>query len=141
MKVQVKPLIGGTLSNFISMTYGQLMPEDEASIMNYCQQMGEVYVGYIDDVPICVWGLIPPSFLSMQAYLWMWCKADMVEHPFVFIRQSQIQVKKMLERYSMITGVTAIGNRKAIAWLRWLGAEFADYPDHGRLHFTIRRPE
>jgi hypothetical protein len=139
MSVVVEPLIGRTISSIISMTYGPILGLKEADIMNHFQRMGEVYAGYVDDQLVCFWGLMPPSFLSMSAYLWMWCADSKVPHQLVFIRQSQIQVQRMLEKYSSIHGHTEIGNRKAIRWLKWLGAEFTDYPEDGKLPFVIQR--
>lgn len=139
MNIVVQPLIGRTLSNLISLTYGPILDIKEADVIDYCQKMGEVYTGQVDGELVCCWGLIPPSFLSMQAYLWMWCSGGAVEHQFLFIRHSQIQVKKMLEKYEVINGHCKIDNGKAMRWLRWLGAEFQEYPEDGRLTFTIRR--
>jgi hypothetical protein len=139
MKVHIAPILGRTFSSLISLTYGPILNIKEADVLDYCQKMGEVYAGYVDDEMVCCWGLIPPSFLSMEAYLWMWCAGDAVTHHFVFIRQSQIQVRRMLERYETINGHCKLGNRRAMRWLKWLGAEFADYPEDGRLTFTIRR--
>lgn len=138
MTVSVHPVVGKTLSSLIQLTCGPVLNLDEAEVINYCQKMGEVYTGYVDEEFVCCWGLIPPSFLSMQAYLWMWWRDEAVPHQFIFIRQSQIQVQRMLEKYPTITG-HCINGSKAIRWLKWLGAEFADYPENGRLAFTIRR--
>lgn len=137
--IKIEPVIGRTLSNLISVTYGPILEVKESDIMDYCQRLGEVYAGYVDGELVCLWGLLPPSFLSMEAYLWMWCAKDMVDHQFIFIRQSQIQVKKMLDRFEVINGHCRVGSHKAVRWLRWLGAEFADYPEDGKLSFVIRR--
>lgn len=138
MTVTIEPLVGKTLSGLISLTYGPILDYKESEIFDYCQRMGEVYTGYVDNELVCCWGLMPPSFLSMQAYLWMWCKDDKVQHQFLFVRHSQRQVEKMLERFDTIVGHCLQGS-KSIRWLRWLGAEFADYPEEGKLMFTIRR--
>jgi len=46
----------------------------------------------------------------------MWAPNPM-KHQFVFIRQSQMQVQKMLERYPEIIGECAENNRSAQRWL------------------------
>lgn len=141
MKVVVKPLIGETLSSMISATYGPILGMREADIMDFCQQVGEIYVGFVDGRMECCWGLIPPSFLSMQAYLWMWQPKDVVEHQFLFVRHSQMQVQEMLRKYESIIGHCK-ANPNVIKWLRWLGAEFAERPNEdGNIPFTIRRRE
>lgn len=139
MSVHIAPLVGNSLSRMISLTYGPILDIKEADVLDYCQKMGEVYMGYVDEELVCCWGLVPPSFLSTQAYLWMWCVNEIVSHQFVFIRQSQIQVKRMLERYPLIIGHCLVGS-KAKRWLKWLGAEF-DFPEDGKHSFVIRRKD
>jgi len=104
-------------------------------MMDYCHKLGQVYAGFIDDKFVCCWGLIPGSFISNQAYLWMWSQGPIAQQ-FTFIRRSQIQVKEMLKRYPTIIGHC---KRRAVLsqrWLKWLGAEFE--PANGDiLSFTI----
>lgn len=135
MTVHVQPLIGSAISRLVSM-YASAMTTEQLEMFDYCQTLGEVYIGYVDGEFICCWGLIPPSFLSSQAYLWMWSPEQM-KHQFTFIRQSQIQVQRMLEAYDRIVGECIEGNASAQRWLKWLGAEF-DYPRDGKVPFVIR---
>lgn len=113
--------------------------EREAAMMDYCHKLGEVYIGKIDGSIICCWGLIPGSFISQQAYLWMW-SAGPIAHQVTFIRRSQIQIKEMLDRYPTILGHCKRTSRSAQRWLKWLGAEF-DRTDADVIPFTIRRPD
>ena len=139
MKVSVEPIIGNTITSLISLATGATLPDRSADMMTLCQRMsGEVWSGYIDDKLVCCWGLIPPSVFSDTAYLWMYNTESLVEHQFVFIRRSQIEVQRMLRNYSRIVGHCVVGNDKAARWLRWLGAEF-DAPEAGARAFTIRR--
>lgn len=98
-----------------------------------------VRVGKVDDVVCCVWGLIPPSLLSSKAYLWLLTTDQLVEHQFVLVRYSQLEVAKLLEDYETIIGHCSVKQPKSIRWLRWLGAEFYDVDSLGRLPFEIRR--
>src|SRR5882757_4275963 len=93
----------GPLSEIIVAEYGKVLSKREIEMLDHCQKLGEVWVGYVDGHFVCCWGLIPPSFLSNQAYIWMWAHKNL-PHQLVFIRHSQIQVKKFLERYASITG-------------------------------------
>ena len=103
----------------------------------FFQTIGRVYAGYVDEEFICCWGLIPPTFLSNQAYLWMW-GPEPIKHQFILVRQSQIQIQNMLKRYDKIVGHCLVGAKGSQRWLRWLGAEFA--PAEGDvLPFEIRR--
>lgn len=85
-----------------------------------------------------VWGLVPPTLLSDQAYLWLHTTEAAKEHEFILVRQSQIQVKKMLETYPRIVGQCLIEETRSIRWLKWLGAEFGDH-DGRFVPFLIER--
>jgi hypothetical protein len=135
MRVIVQPMIDNRISSLISLFSG--LDRKQLDMFDYFQTLGEVTTGFVDGEFVCCWGLIPPSFLSNQAYLWMWAPEPM-KHQFIFIRRSQIQVQKMLERYDSIIGDCLLGNRSAQRWLRWLGAEF-QHPKGGLLPFVIRR--
>jgi hypothetical protein len=135
MRVIVEPLFNSPVSSLVSMFCN--LDKRQLDMFDYCQTLGQVYTGFVDGDFVCCWGLIPPSFLSNQAYLWMWAPEPM-KHQFVFIRQSQIQVRKMLERYDTIVGQCIRSNGSAQRWLRWLGAEF-EYPQGNLIPFTIRK--
>lgn len=137
MTVSVQPLVGTTISNFIDTFCGPALSTHDANIFDYCQSLGEVYTGFVDDEFICCWGLIPPSFLSSQAYLWMWAP-EPIKHQFMFVRQSQMQVQRMLDRYETIVGHCRTSSYTAQRWLKWLGAEF-EQPKDGVMPFVIRR--
>ena len=126
------------ISSFIQgLSCGPTLDEREASMMDYCHKLGQVYAGFIDDKFVCCWGLIPGSFISNQAYLWMWSQGPIAQQ-FTFIRRSQIQVKEMLKRYPTIIGHC---KRRAVLsqrWLKWLGAEFESTSTGDILSFTIR---
>jgi len=127
----------GPLSEIILAEYGKVLSLREAEMLDHCQRLGEAWVGFVDGRFVCCWGLIPPSFLSNQAYIWMWA-AGKVPHQFLFVRHSQIQVKKFLNRYASITGHCKINNVSAQRWLKWLGAKF-DEPREGTRTFVIDR--
>jgi|SRR6202035_5515009 len=137
MRVVVEPFYGNTISSVLSIFCG--LDKKALEMFDYCQTLGEVYTGYVDGEFVCCWGLIPPSFLSNQAYLWMWAPEPM-QHQLVFIRKSQIQIKQMLEKYEQVIGDCAEGNRSAQRWVKWLGAEF-DMPHNGLIPFVIRRAD
>lgn len=135
MRIIVEPHTTGKISSLISLFSGE--NPKLLYMLDYCQNLGEVYTGFIDGDFICCWGLIPPSFLSNQAYLWMWAPEPM-KHQLVFIRHSQIQVQRMLTRYEKIVGDCQLTARSARRWLLWLGAEFGQ-PHRDLIPFTIRR--
>jgi hypothetical protein len=109
-------------------------------VMDRCIRSSlNVWVGLYEDEVHCVWGVIPPTILSDRAYLWLYTDEEKVsEHQFVFIRRSQIAVKRLLEEYKVLYGTTDATSKKTIRWLKWLGAEFIPSGDRA-LEFVIRR--
>lgn len=97
-----------------------------------------VYSGYADGMLACAWGLVPPTFLSDRAYLWLWSSHLIEEYKFRFIRHSQRMMEKMLEEYPEIVGYCDKDNWRARKWLEWLGAEFSNRED-GKMDFVIRK--
>lgn len=97
-----------------------------------------IEAGFIDGKFVAVWGVIPPTMVSDQAYIWVYTTMDLVGHEFVFIRNSQRMVEKFLKEFSTIVGVTEIDNKRAVRWLKWLGAEYGE-PQDGYMPFVIRR--
>lgn len=97
-----------------------------------------VWVGKVDGEIACVWGLIPPTILSEQAYLWLLTTELVEQHKFLFVRHSQRAIEILLDTYPVITGVTSATHEDAIRWLKWLGAEY-EPGDAGMLNFVIRK--
>lgn len=135
MTVSIQPLVGQSIANLIAFATGYNL---DLRSLEFCQQMSaECWTGYVGDQLICCWGLIPPSLLSDQAYLWMHTTPEVKDHQFLLVRHSQRVIEGVLSRYTRITGHCVIGETNSIRWLRWLGAEFAE-PDSGLLPFIIR---
>src|SRR5216684_6512707 len=91
------------ISGLIEYHCGQVLSGLDCVTMNYYQDLGEAYAGFVDDDFICCWGLVPPTFLSNEAYLWMWASGP-IPHQFLFIRHSVLKVCKFLGRYDCIRG-------------------------------------
>src|SRR5437879_6377789 len=115
------------------------MEAKEQSIMQNCLQFTRhLWLGSVDGDIACIWGLIPPTLLSTQAYLWLYTTVLVKDHTFLFVRYSQRAVEEMLKEYPVIVGHCIVGNDQAVRWLKWLGAEF-DVPDGKKIPFTILR--
>lgn len=125
--------------HMISQTLPKTVTDDETRSLQRCLRMSvDVYVGMVEDEMLCAFGLIPPSVLEDSAYLWLYTTPAVDAHRFVFVRQSQLVLAELLEKYPEIVGVTEAGNQRTIQWLKWLGAEFS--AQEGRLlRFVIRR--
>lgn len=137
MTVAIQPL-DGLLPAFRDQLYGH-MADNEKAIMNDClMSTRHLWAGTVDGAVACVWGLVPPTLLSSQAYLWLYTTELVKEHTFLFVRHSQRAVEEMLDEYPTIVGHCIVGNNQAIRWVKWLGGVFNE-PDGKKLPFMILR--
>lgn len=140
MKVQIEPLVHNHISRLISLSAGLRLEAKEAGILEFCQQLSsEVWTGYVDGQLICCWGLIPPTLLSNQAYLWMHSTPAIRDHQFLLVRHSQKIIEQMLDRYEQIIGDCRVDADDSIRWLKWLGAEFVGANDNAYRSFVIKK--
>ena len=108
------------------------LPEIERQIMHRSMHNStRVWIGCHNNKVACFWGLVPPTLLSDRAYLWLYTTPDLDAHIFLLVRHSQRMVEQMLEEFPIIVGHCGINDRKAIRWLKWLGAQFGDPPEFG----------
>lgn len=127
------------ISSLISSANGLSLDTKSAEILEFCQGMSaECWSGYIAGKLVCCWGLIPPSLLSNQAYLWMHTTPAVRGNQFLFVRHSQRIMEVMLAQYPRIVGHCEVSAEDSIRWLRWLGATF-DEPTGQHIPFVIRK--
>lgn len=113
----------------------------DREIMDHCIAFSsDVWTGYVDGEVACMWGVAPPSLLSTRAYLWLYVTDLVNDHQFVFVRHSQMVIKKLLEEYDLITGHFVIGGPDSKRWLKWLGATFGE-PEGNLIPFQIRKKD
>lgn len=117
---------------------GILTDEESETLEQYLTFSAKLYMGSISGKLCCAWGLIPPSLLSDQAYLWLFSTDAVEEHKFIFVRNSQRAVEDMLKIWPLITGYCETGNDRSQRWLRWLGATFG-HPTTKMIPFEIRK--
>jgi hypothetical protein len=86
------------------------------------------HAGLIDGKVACVWGLEPLSILSGSAYMWLWTTFHAEGHKFIFVRHSQIELKRLMAEFHVICGHVLSDSEQSKRWLKWLGAEFGE-PD------------
>lgn len=87
-----------------------------------------------------MWGLIPPSLLSEQAYLWLHTTEAAKAHAFIFVRHAQRQMEAMLQMYPTIVGHCDVRQPQSIRFVRLLGAQFSE-PDGLKVYFVIRKKQ
>ncbi len=113
---------------------------EQKDFFQFCiHRAAHLWIGTIDEELVGLWGLIPPTFLSNWAYLWLYHTGSVKGREFVFIRQSRIAMQQILAEYPVVCGHAEAANASGIRWLRWLGAEFAA-PEGLMIPFVIRRP-
>lgn len=140
MTVTIEALGHDKISQLISLARGSSLDPKEAGVLEFCQSLSaEVWTGYVDGVLICCWGLIPPTLLSNQAYLWMHSTPAIRDHQFILVRHSQKIIQQVLERYERIVGDCKVDANDSIRWLRWLGAEFYEAGNEDYCSFVIER--
>lgn len=138
MTVSTAAISKAQVTELISRLDHDKLSANEAEVLQQWMTISSVvWSSVADEKLLCLWGLIPPTFLSDQAYLWLHVAEAAYEHEFVLVRRSQIEVKKMLVMYPRIVGHCEVGEARSIRWLRWLGATFGE-PDGKLIPFVIR---
>ena len=136
MSVFIKTVDSVDLSKVLREAQVELSPK-EARIIDHCHNLSfTTWVGYNDGTLVCAWGIIPPTVLSDEVYLWLHTTQAISTSQFLFVRHSQLFVKGLLKQYKAITGHVKVGARHSQRWLKWLGAEFGP-PKKGMLSFRI----
>lgn len=111
--------------------------EDEVTALNRClRSTARLWLGFADDQFVCMWGLIPPTLLSQEAYLWLLSTEAVKEHEFIFVRNSQLAIEGMLKEFPIIVGHVAIGAKRSIRWIKWLGGVLGE-PEGKLISFRI----
>jgi len=127
MTTSIAAISKAQMSELISSVDGVKLVGEELEIFNrFIAASAFVYSGIVNDKVVCLWGLIPPTLLSDQAYLWLHTTPAAEEHQFILVRRGQIEMKKMLEEYPKIVGHCEVQATRSIRWLKWLGAKFGE---------------
>ena len=120
-----------------SQEHVNLSDKDKQTFDRCLSESHIIRAGFVNNNVVCCWGLIPPTIISDTAYLWLYCTDKLKDNKFLFIRRSQIEIKKMLSQYCYIIGHVAVGNDLAINWLKWLGASISVHSSNGYYDFTM----
>jgi hypothetical protein len=115
------------------------MTEDERLTMFHGLRVStQIYIGRVDEGIACIWGIVTPTLLSSHAGIWMYTTDLIKDHPFIFVRHSQLIIKELLKEFETIEGTTNIHAEHSKRWIRWLGAEFHQQVGD-QIRFVIRR--
>lgn len=135
--ISITPVDRDVTRELILRMKGGILSDEDYRALDACTSFAShLWVGYIRDAPVCAWGLVPPTFLSDRAYLWLYSTDAVDEFKFLFVRHSQLIMEQMKQIYPEIYGVCALSQPKSIRWLKWLGAEFG-YSGSTHISFSI----
>lgn len=124
MTTSVEAIVARDMILLISELDESLSYDQKETLARAARNSEYLWMGTVDGIPLCFFGLIPPTLMSDIAYLWLYTTPALHEHIFTFIRRSQLIVEHMLTLYPQIVGHGRKGDEKSLAWLRWIGAEF-----------------
>ena len=101
------------------------------------------YAGFVDDEPVCLFGVALPHILIPAGRPWMVGTDQVPKHSTAFLRMSREHVKKMSKQFPYMFNFVDDRHKVAIRWLRWLGftvEEPAPYGAEGLpfRHFYMR---
>lgn len=137
MAALIKPSSREITRELILEMHGGILTDEDYANLDACTSMAAyLWIGYLGDKPVCAWGLVPPTYLADQAYLWLYTTPAVDEYKFQFVRHSQLVMEEMRALYPSIYGVTKANEYRSIRWLKWLGAKFTE-GSNGYLHFQI----
>lgn len=81
------------------------------------------WAGFYRDQIACIYGVQSATLLSDDGYLWLVTNELVKEHPFLFVRHSQIAVEKLLKEYKVVRGHVYARHPNSMQWLEWLGVK------------------
>lgn len=128
MTVMVEALDRQQTRDLILSVRGGILTDMESKTLDACLGFAtHLWIGSIGGEVVCAWGLVPPTLLADEAYLWLYSTPAVADHKFLFVRYSQRVIEEMLKLYPNIVGVTDINASDSIRWLKWLGAKFGEH--------------
>lgn len=86
----------------------------------------DTWVGLVDGVPVCLFGIYSPALLANYAHPWFYGSRLMAGHERAFLRRCRPVVKAMASMYGELRNWVDARNTPAIQWLKWLGFEVSD---------------
>lgn len=137
MVADVSRIDARTMADLIFLADDSLSYEHREILQRAATNSECLYMGTVDGVAICFYGLIPPTLMSDNAYLWLYTTPKFKEHTFIFVRHSQMVIEEMLKLYPRIHGHGKVGDRRSLEWLKFLGAKFGE-PQGQFLPFEIK---
>lgn len=134
--IEIKSVAKEELTQLISSEFlSTLTVEGQEILIRTVNNSTHFWIAEDDGKFIGFWGLIPPTLLSVQAYIWLYLLED-VTHRVSFARKSISAFKALVREFPIVVGHCACTNPSAIRWLKWLGATFNE-PKDGFVAFKL----
>lgn len=84
------------------------------------------WVGVVDGLPVCMFGVAPASILSGRGVVWMLGAQELDSYPRTFLRRCRGCVDMMHRVYPRLENFVDDRNTTSKNWLRWLGFTLAE---------------
>ena len=91
----------------------------------------EVFIGWLDDTPICAFGVTPISTITGHGSPWMVGTNHLDSCAAGFLKASRLIIFGMLRSWPVLTNFVDARNERAIRWLKWLGFTIFPAAPHG----------
>lgn len=103
---------------------------EEALFTSY-RRSAFAYSVFFGDELIAMFGVVPESLVSDRGIVWM-LTGDGVQKIWIrFLRASRHFVEFLRTKYPMLYNFVDVRHERAIAWLRWIGADIFPPEAHG----------
>jgi len=113
---------------------------DYEIMVRWYHNSNEIWAGFCRDQLGCLYGTWAKSLLSDEAYLWLVTNEVVKEHPFIFVRHSQLAIERLLKQYRTLYGHVLYGQVNSIQWLEWLGVQLKRHEaENGLIPFELKR--
>jgi hypothetical protein len=123
------PVIAASVREDDRREFAALWTTPERAMRSGLANSPAVWTGLVDDIPLAMFGVAPAGFLTPETGRpWMIGTGRLDEHALLFLRRCRPQVARMLEHFPELINYVATFNYGAIAWLKWLGFQFAPQP-------------
>jgi hypothetical protein len=89
------------------------------------------FTAWKDDKPIAMFGVVPQNINPKIGVVWLLGSDDMLKHKKQVIKVGRIFVESLLREFVTLMNYVSSDNKKAIKFLKMLGAEFWDPRPYG----------
>lgn len=100
--------------------------------LTYSYYLSRVCLTVVKEVPVGMFGIVPDPDNQEKALIWMLGSTDLDKVARYVIKNTKEFIEGFLESYSTLYNHVDIRNKKAIKWLKYLGAEIEEAAPYGK---------